>query len=128
MSASRVTNSPRRLDIDATSPPETRCTNWSKTISSTSGSPPSAAYAAVVVGTQDVDQAVVAAAALVLVVGDVDGEVGRLAARADQHAVLVVAEGLGAQPACTLGAVEVPTLLQGGKRRLDRAVFAHGAL
>src|SRR5689334_24859192 len=48
---------------------------------------------AVVVGAEDVDQALEAALELVPVVGDVGGQVGRFAVGADQHAVLVVAEG-----------------------------------
>ena len=47
---------------------------------------------AVVVGAPHVDLALEAALALVLVVGDVRGEVGVLAAGAHEHAVLVVAE------------------------------------
>ena len=76
---------------------------------------------AVVVGAEQVDHAVVAALELVLVVGDVVGEVGRLAAGADQHAVLVVAELLRPQPQRPLGAIGVAALLE----QRDRAL--HGA-
>ncbi len=43
---SSVTKSPRRLDIDARSPPSTTCTNWSSGTTSRSGSAPSAAMIA----------------------------------------------------------------------------------
>ena len=46
MSSSRVMKSPRRLDIDARSPPSTMWTNCSSGISSRSGSTPSVAIAA----------------------------------------------------------------------------------
>ena len=59
---------------------------------------------AVVVGAEHVDQPAEAALELVPVVGDVGGEVGRLAVGADQHPVLVVAEGRScaarARPRC----------------------------
>ena len=53
---------------------------------------------AVMVGAPDVDQVVEAAAELLGDVADVGGEVGRLAVRADDHPVLVVAEGGRAEP------------------------------
>ena len=55
-------------------------------------------HVAVVVGAEHVDQPAEAALQLVPVVGDVGGEVGRLAVGADQDPVLVVAEVGGAQP------------------------------
>ena len=79
-----------------------------------SGSAPSAAIAArirgdvaVVVGAEHVDQALEAALELVPVVGDVGGEVGRLAVGADQDPVLVVAEVGRAQPERALALVGV---------------------
>ena len=62
---------------------------------------------AVVVGAEHVDQAVEAALELVAVVGDVGGEVGRLAVGADQDPVLVVAELGRAQPGRALALVDV---------------------
>ena len=54
---------------------------------------------ALVVGAPDVDREVEAAAdELVVVVGDVGGEVGRDAGRADEDVVLVLAEGAAVQP------------------------------
>ena len=70
---------------------------------------------AVVVGAEHVDQAAEAALELVPVVGDVGGEVGRLAVGADQHPVLVVAEVGGAQPERALAAVGVALLLEAGR-------------
>ena len=77
-----------------------------------------------VVGAEHVDQAVEAALDLVLVVGDVGGEVRRRAGRALEHPVLVVAEGLRAHPQRALGLVGVPVLAQQRVRGLDRAVVA----
>ena len=64
-----------------------------------------AQHVAVVVGAPDVDLALEAALALVLVVGDVRGEVGVLAAGAHEHAILVVAELGRAQPQRALARV-----------------------
>ena len=61
-------------------------------------------HVAVVVGAEHVDQPLVPALELVEVVGDVGGEVGRLAVGADQDAVLVVAELGRAQPDRALAA------------------------
>ena len=98
-SSSSVTNSPWRFDIFARWPPSIRLTSCMIRSSSEPSPPPSACHdgehpldVPVVVGAPDVDHAVVSALALVLVVGDVGGEVGRLAGGPDQHAVLVVAE------------------------------------
>ena len=68
---------------------------------------PQSGDVAVVVGAEHVDQAVEAALQLVPVVGDVGGEVGRFAVGADQHPVLVVAEGRRAQPERVFAAVGV---------------------
>ena len=65
---------------------------------------------AVVVGAPRVDEAVEFAAALVEVVGDVRREVGDLAVRAAQDAVLVVAEGRRAQPDRPLALVDMAVL------------------
>ena len=89
---------------------------------------------AVVVGAEHVDQQVVAAPGLVEVVGDVGGEVGGVAVAADQHAVLVVAVGGGAEPDRALGlvgvagpragrrcpSVDVAAVVQGRARRTSR--------
>ncbi len=66
---------------------------------------------AVVVGAEHVDQAVEAALELVPVVGDVGREVGRLAGRALEHAVLVVARA----PSCA--ATARPRCGRSGPRR-----------
>ena len=80
-----------------------------------------ARHVAVMVGAPHVDLAVEAALALVLVVGDVGGEVGVLAARAHEHAVLVVAVVGRAQPQGALAAIRVAALLEQCQRMLDRA-------
>ena len=67
---------------------------------------------AVVVGAPDVDQLVKAAAELLRDVADVRGEVGRLAVGADDDAVLVVAEGGGAEPQRAVLLVHVAGLLE----------------
>ena len=87
-------------------------------------------HIAVVVGTPHVDLAIEAALALVLVVGDVRGEVGVLAAGANQHAVLVVAEFGGAQPQRALAPVGMPLSLEDRQRAIHRARVAlvQGAL
>ena len=85
-------------------------------------------HVAVVVGAPHVDHAVEAALALVLVVGDVGGEVGLLAGRALQHAVLVVAQRCRAEPDRPFAVVDVPVLAQQLDRALDRAVLVQVAL
>jgi hypothetical protein len=60
-----------------------------------------------VVGAEHDDDAVEAALALVEVVGEVAGDVGRLAVALDDDAVLVVAELARAQPDRTVGLVDV---------------------
>ena len=112
MRSSSVTKSPRRLDICARSPRSMMLTNCMMISSSRPFEPPSASNAAcirrdvaVVVGAPDVDQPVEAALALVEVVGDVRREVGRLAGRALEHVVLLLAVRARAQPQRALGAV-----------------------
>src|SRR6202035_3895002 len=73
------------------------------------------------VGAPHVDLAIEAALALVLVVGDVRGEVGVLAAGAHQHAVLVVAVVGRAQPQSALAAIGMPALLEQREHMIDRA-------
>ena len=71
---------------------------------------------AVVVGPEDVDQDLVAPAGLVEVVGDVGGEVGRVAVAAHEHPVLGVAVVGRAEPGRALGLVGVARLAQGRRR------------
>ncbi len=82
---------------------------------------------AVVVGAPDVDDAVEAAVELVLVVGDVGGEVRVVAVGLDEHAVLVVTEVGRAEPHRALVLVDVAGLAQRGDRANDRGLTA-GAL
>ena len=83
-----------------------------------------AADVAVVVGAEDVDQAVEAAPDLVLVIGDVGGEVRRGAGRAHEHAVLVVAVLARAHPQRALGLVAVTELLEDLECDRDRGRVA----
>ena len=69
---------------------------------------------AVVVGAPDGDHPVVAARELVGVVGDVHREVGELAGRAAQHAVLVVAVRRWCAARCALGLVDPVEPLERG--------------
>ena len=71
---------------------------------------------AVVVGAQDVDAAVEAAVELVLVIGDVRGEVRVAAIGLDEHAVLVVAKVRRPEPDGIIFVVEVASLAQGVER------------
>ena len=87
-----------------------------------------ARHVAVMVGAHHVDHPVVAAAELVLVVADVGPEVGQLPGRAAQHAILVVAEGAGAQPRGALRRVHVSLLLQLCERALDLSALVGLAL
>ena len=73
---------------------------------------PQPGHVAVVVRAEHVEQPAAAALELVAVVGDVGQEVGGLAAGADQHPVLVVAEGGGAQPGGAVGLVDLAARLQ----------------
>ncbi len=81
-------------------------------------------HVAVVVGPPHVDLPLEAALALVLVVGDVRGEVGVLAGGAHEHAVLVVAVLGRAQPQRTLAAVGAALLLEDRERVRHRARIA----
>ena len=74
-------------------------------------------HVAVVVGAPHVDLAVEAALALVLVVGDVGGEVGVLAVGAHEHPILVVAEVGRAQPQRPLAAIGVPCCAPAARAR-----------
>ena len=135
ISSSRVTKSPRRFDIRDRSPPSTMLTICMISASNRSGSKSSAASAArirrdvaVVVGAEHVDQPLVPALDLVEVVGDVGGEVGRLAVGADQDPVLVVAELGRPQPHRALALVDVTVAAQRLERVLDPARLAQRPL
>jgi hypothetical protein len=86
------------------SPPRVSRTSWTISTWNLAGrrraprSPRDARDVAVMVGTPDVDQLVVAALQLLAMVADVGGEVGQLAVAALHDAVLVVAERRGAEP------------------------------
>ena len=79
-------------------------------------------HVSVVVGAPEVDQPVVAALALVEVVGDVGAEVRPLPVRAPQDAVLVVAELARAKPQGSLVLVHVPALAQQLQGAVDLAL------
>ena len=81
-----------------------------------------ARHVAVVVGAPDVDQVLPAAVGLVAVVGDVGEEVGGLAARADQDAVLVVAVPRRLEPDGAVLLVEQVLAVELGERLGDLAV------
>jgi hypothetical protein len=82
----------------------------------------------VVVGAPDVDDAVEAALVLVGVVGDVGGEVGEQAVLALHDAVLLVAEGGGAEPLGAVLHVQVAAGLELGDGLLDQAGVEQRAL
>ena len=124
ISSSSVTKSPLRFDICARSPPSTMWTSCMISASRRVGvgaerldRGPHPRDVAVMVGAEHVDQPVEAALELVPVVGDVGGEVGRLAVGADQDPVLVVAELGGAQPERALVAVDVAALARARRAR-----------
>src|SRR5438067_10348899 len=79
---------------------------------------------AVVFGAPHVDLASEAALALVLVICDVGGQVGVLAARAHQHSILVVTELRRAQPQRALAAIRASLALELRQRPVDRAWLA----
>ena len=79
-----------------------------------------------VVGAPDVDEPVIAALELVVVVGDVRGEIGQAAVGLAQHAVLVVAQGLGGEPEGTVLVEGVPGFGQGVEGGLDGAALHQG--
>ena len=127
-SSSSVTYSPSRLDIAVRPSTPSRCTNCWITISISSRVAAERRAGrlhprdvAVVVGAPDVDQPVEAALALVLEVGDVGGEVGVLAARAHEHAVLVVAVRARAQPQRAVLRVGLAARGERVEHALDRA-------
>jgi hypothetical protein len=82
----------------------------------------------VVIGAPDVDDALEAALELVHVIGDVGGEVGGLAVLADHDAVLLVAEGGGAEPERAGLLVEVAGLAQALDGAVDGAALGQRAL
>ena len=82
----------------------------------------------VVIRAPDVDQVVEAAAELLGDVADVGGEVGRLAVRADDDPVLVVAERRRAEPQRAVLLVDVAAVAQPLDRPLDPAVVVQRAL
>ncbi len=69
-------------------------------------------YIAVVVGAPDIDHTVIAAFEFVHVVGDVGGEIGRLAIVAYHDAIFFVTEVGGAEPQCALVLVDVAAVFQ----------------
>ena len=75
-----------------------------------------ARHVAVVVRAPDVDQQLVAALALVEVIGDVGGEIGLLAIGAHHHPILVIAELGGLEPLGTVLGVHPPAGAQHGER------------
>ena len=83
---------------------------------------------AVVVGAPDVDQLLEAAAELLGDVADVRGEVGRLAVRAQDHPVLVVAERRRAEPGRAVLLVDVAAGPQPLDRPADPALGVERAL
>ena len=134
-SSSRVMNSPARLLIETSTPSRTNRTQayssiWtaSTVVAHRLGRVPDAGDRPVVVGAPDVDQLVEAAAELLGDVADVGGEVGRLAVRADDHPVLVVAERRRAEPQRAVLLVDVAARAQPLDRALDPAVVVERAL
>ena len=124
ISSSRVTKSPLRLDIRLRSPPSTmrdhlhdRRLEAVRVDAERRERRPHPRHVAVVVGAEDVDQPLDAALELVEVVGDVGGEVGRLAVGADQDPVLVVAEVGRPQPDRALALVDVAGVAQLARAR-----------
>src|SRR6201999_2192142 len=79
----------------------------------------------VVVGTEHVDAQVETALPLVQVVGEVAGDVGRLAVALDHDAVLIVTKSTGAQPACAVFLVDVAAFAQLGDGTVDPTVAVH---
>ena len=81
-----------------------------------------------VVRAEHVDEARKTALALVQVISDVRGEIGRLAVLAYHDAVLLIAKALGAKPHGALFTIELALALQTRKRPLDRAAFCERSL
>ena len=80
------------------------------------------------VGAPDVDEVVEAAAELLGHVADVGGEVGRLAVRAEDDPVLVVAERGRAEPDRAVLLVDVAALAQALDRARDPALVVEARL
>ena len=81
-----------------------------------------------VVSAKHVDAAVEPAATLVYVIGEVAGDVGRLAIALDDHAVAVIAKLARTQPGCTVSFEDVAKLAQSSnglvyRTRLIERVF-----
>src|SRR5262249_50038911 len=76
-------------------------------------------------GAEHVDAQVEAAVPLVQVVGDVRGDVGRLAVALDHDAVLVVTKSAGAQPGCAVLFVDVVRPAQPGDGLVDATAGVH---
>ncbi len=87
-----------------------------------------ACHGPVVVGAPDVDELVEAAAELLADVADVRGEVGRLAARAEDDAVLVVAERGRAEPGGAVLLVDVAACAERVHGTLDPALVVEAGL
>ena len=87
-----------------------------------------ARHVPVVVRAEHIDQLRKTALALVQVVSDVRGEIGRLAVLAHHDAVLLIAEALGAKPHGTLFTIQLPLALQTRERPLDGAAVLERAL
>lgn len=81
-----------------------------------------------VIGAEHVDTQVEAAVALVLVVGDVAGDVGGLAVALDDDTILVVAVVGGPQPPRAVGLVQVAVGLEFGDAAIHQARREHGVL
>ena len=80
---------------------------------------------AVMVGAEHVDAEVETTLPLVEVVGEIGGDVGRLAVALDHDAVLVVTKLGGAQPCCAVLLVDVAGLAQPCDGLLDSAAGVH---
>ncbi len=85
-------------------------------------------HVAVVIGSDRIDHPLRPPFQLVPVVGDVGGEVGRLAVGAHEHPILVVAKLSRPQPDRALALVDVTPPAQMLDRRLDLGALVQGAL
>ena len=81
-----------------------------------------------VVRTQHINGKCVVAVELVRNVGDVAGDVCRVAVGLDHHTVLVVAKVRGAQPPRVVSLIQVAVFLQGGNRLIHRTRFEQRVL
>ena len=131
-----VTTVPARLDIRSGCRPLSRLTIWPIRISrflpglvaERGAHRHHPADVAVVVGAEHDEAAVEAALPLVEVVGEVAGEVGRLAVGPDDDPVLVVAELLGGEPEGAVGLVGVAQLGEPLDGRVDGAALVQVVL